>query len=147
VNVNNAQASVAQWTDLHELSLIDAKQELVDSAVRLSWDDRVESLYACRAGSWHANRLSRSGPAGAVSSWMRAFPPPAGLRKFWGLAPGRRVPGSYQKPASVRIETAATGAATNRGGADGASARGAGTSKKWRNFILRALKAAGLFRR
>src|SRR6201996_9367415 len=42
VNINNAQASVAQWADLHGLALTGAKQELVDGAVRLSWGDKLE---------------------------------------------------------------------------------------------------------
>ncbi|HSS15090.1 MAG TPA: PHB depolymerase family esterase, partial [Rhizomicrobium sp.] len=40
VNVNNAQASVAQWADLHGLSLMGAAQEMVDGAIRLSWGGR-----------------------------------------------------------------------------------------------------------
>jgi len=42
VNINNAQASLAQWADLHGLSLTAAKQEMVDGALRLRWGDRLE---------------------------------------------------------------------------------------------------------
>src|SRR5205814_3990627 len=35
VNINNAQASVAQWADLHGVRLTDARQDLAEGAVRL----------------------------------------------------------------------------------------------------------------
>src|ERR1700761_1208132 len=42
VNVNNAQASVAQWADVHGLALTAAKQEMTQGAIRLFWDDQLE---------------------------------------------------------------------------------------------------------
>ena len=52
VNVNNAQAIVAQWADLHGLSLTSARQDLVDGAIRLNWGDQLELYTLATLGPW-----------------------------------------------------------------------------------------------
>ena len=44
VNISNAQASAAQWADVHHLSLTAAHQDVMDGAVRLRWDDALEVI-------------------------------------------------------------------------------------------------------
>ncbi|MFO1249531.1 MAG: PHB depolymerase family esterase [Alphaproteobacteria bacterium] len=86
VNVNNAQASVAQWADLHDLSLAAARQEMVDGAIRLRWDSRLE-VYTL-AGLGHgtpidSRDLGQPGPFiidSGISSSRR-------IAEFWGLVP------------------------------------------------------------
>ncbi|MES2472036.1 MAG: PHB depolymerase family esterase [Pseudomonadota bacterium] len=135
VNVNNAQASVAQWAELHGLKLTAAKQEMVDGAIRLNWDDRLE-VYTIPAMG-HGTPIDSRTPApfilqAGISSTTQ-------IAQFWGLldkavakprpAPVRVVPVA-EKPALPEIETAL------------APMRAAST--KAENIIRRALKAAGL---
>jgi len=60
VNINNAQASVAQWADLHELSLGAAKQEMVDGAIRLRWDNTSNRPQSAPRGANHRAYGGRS---------------------------------------------------------------------------------------
>jgi poly(hydroxyalkanoate) depolymerase family esterase len=151
VNINNAQASVAQWADLHDLSLTDAKQDLVDGAVRLRWGDVLEvyTLPGLGHGTPIDSRdLGQPAPfilETGISSSRR-------IAEFWGLAqaalsrrPARPAPVRIapvriapQQSALPEIEAALL---PPREVAQ-IAAKG-----KVEALILRALKAAGLMRR
>jgi feruloyl esterase len=143
VNVNNAQASVAQWAQLHGLKLTAAKQEMVDGAIRLSWDDRLE-VYTVPALGHGAPIDSRIAGTPAPFILEAGISSTTRIAEFWGLlgkpaartrpAPVRVVP--PPEPALPRIE--ATLAPRQKQDADTARAE---------NVILRALKAAGLLRK
>jgi poly(hydroxyalkanoate) depolymerase family esterase len=91
VNINNAQASLAQWADLHGLSLAGAKQDMVEGAIRLRWGDRLEvyTLPALGHGTPIDSRdLGEPGPfivEAGISSSRR-------IAQFWGLEPAAVVP-------------------------------------------------------
>jgi len=91
VNINNAQASVAQWADLHGLSLTGATQDMVDGAIHLSWDDKLEvyTLPAMGHGTPIDSRdLGQPGPfilEAGISSTRR-------IAEFWGLTATLRSP-------------------------------------------------------
>jgi poly(hydroxyalkanoate) depolymerase family esterase len=131
VNVNNAQASVAQWADLHGLSLMNATQEMVDGAIRLSWDDRLEvyTLPALGHGTPIDSRdLGQPAPfilEAGISSTRR-------IAQFWGLTPAAALRPVEALP---KIEAALM-----------RHPMAAQTAEK-QNLIMRALKAAGLIRR
>jgi poly(hydroxyalkanoate) depolymerase family esterase len=101
VNINNAQASAAQWADLNGLSLIAPKQEMVDGAIHLRWGDRLE-VYTI-AGVGHGVPIDSrdiGNPApfileSGISSSRR-------IAEFWGLMPAAAIKPS-PKPAPVRI--------------------------------------------
>ena len=140
VNLNNAQASLAQWADLQGLSLLDAKQEMVDGMIHHSWDGRLESYTLPTLGHGtpiDAQDLGQAAPfilEAGISSTRR-------IAEFWGLktvaaakpapkpAPVRMAP---RKPALPQIEEALQPETVQA---------------KVENVILRALKAAGLIRR
>jgi feruloyl esterase len=139
VNVSNAQASVAQWADLHGLSLTDARQEMVDGAIRLSWGQQLEvyTLPALGHGTPIDSRdLGEPGPfilEAGISSTRR-------IAEFWGLVPAIV---SRPRPVTVadervsvlpEIETVVLSEKTV-------------AKPTLENVILRALKAAGLIRR
>ncbi len=147
VNMNNAQASVAQWADLHELPLTGPKQDKVDGAVRLRWDSRLE-VYTL-PGLGHgtpidSSDLGQPGPfilEAGISSTRR-------IAEFWGLLPAaaktapkpaakpaRKVP----KPALAHVEKVLAQAT--------ASIKAPVQAKAIESVIRRALKAAGLLRR
>ena len=106
VNINNAQASLAQWADLHGLSLTDARQDMVAGAVRVSWGDQLEVYTLPALGHGTPIDSSDLGQAGpfildvGISSTRK-------IADFWGLAPAaaapkpRPVPRPAPKPASV----------------------------------------------
>lgn len=133
VNINNAQASAAQWTDLHGLALSDARQEMVKGAVRLNWGDQMELYTLPILG--HGTPIDSSdvgAPApfvleAGISSARR-------MARFWGLAPAvaAQVPEFSVLP-KIEAVLAANPVAAAAAGRD--------------NFILRALKAAGLVRK
>jgi poly(hydroxyalkanoate) depolymerase family esterase len=143
VNINNAQASVAQWADLHGLSLMGASQEMVDGAIHLNWGDKLEvyTLPALGHGTpISARDLGQPGPfilEAGISSTRH-------IAEFWDLAPAagfrsvpQPVPASVQKePQSPlpEIESALLH-------------RPQRAQSKVENVIWRALKAAGLVRR
>lgn len=144
VNISNAQASVAQWSDLHGLSLTDAKQQMVDGALRLNWGDRLEAYTLAALGHGtpiDSRDLGQPAPFildAGISSTRR-------IAEFWGLAPAaisRPVP----KPAPLRIE-AEQSALPEIEAALLPHPQPAAQQAKVENLILRALKAAGLFRR
>ena len=144
VNINNAQASMAQWADLHGLSLTDARQEMVDGAIRLSWGEQLEvyTLPALGHGTPIASRdVGQPGPfilEAGISSTRR-------IAEFWGLKPAvlsvpkpMPVPAEPKQPALQQIEAAVLSRAQP---AEAPAKPGLET------VILRALKAAGLMRR
>jgi poly(hydroxyalkanoate) depolymerase family esterase len=136
VNINNAQASVAQWADLHDLVLTDARQEMVTGAVRLNWGDQME-LYTLpilgHGAPIDSSDIGRPAPfvlEAGISSARR-------MARFWGLAPAaaRKPALAPQVSALPKIEAVLA--------ANPVAAAAAGRD----NFILRALKAAGLVRK
>jgi poly(hydroxyalkanoate) depolymerase family esterase len=135
VNINNAQAGVAQWADLHDLSLIAAKQERVDGALRLRWDSRLE-VYTL-AGLGHGTPidsadLGQAGPfilEAGISSTRR-------IAEFWGLVPAaasKPAPKPAPEPALPHIESVLQPDMPSQ--------------NKIETVIRRALQAAGLLRR
>jgi poly(hydroxyalkanoate) depolymerase family esterase len=146
VNINNAQASAAQWADVHGLSLAAAKQEMVDGAIRLSWGDKLEVFTLATLGHGtpiDSGDIGQSAPfilEAGISSSRR-------IAAFWGLiqaaasrpapkpAPVHIVP---QQPALPKIEAALKPSLQP-------TQLSAQTTVE--NVILRALKAAGLIRR
>ena len=106
VNINNAQASMAQWADLHGLSLPAARQEFVDGAIRLHWGNRLEvyTLPALGHGTPIDSRdLGQTGPfileAGISSSRH--------IAQFWGLAPEQAKPIARSAPVDADVEPSA----------------------------------------
>jgi len=129
VNVNNAQASVAQWADLHGVSLMDASQQMVGGAIRLNWGDRLEvyTLPALGHGTPIDSRdLGQAGPfilEAGISSSRR-------IAEFWGLVPAT-APQALPKIEAALLHRP----------------KAAETDKIAESLIMRALKAAGLIRR
>jgi len=149
VNVNNAQACLAQWADLHGLSLGSARQELVDGAVRLSWGDQLEVYTLAALGHGtpiDSGDLGQPGPFildAGISSSRR-------IAQFWGLS---------AKPAAKAVPPRSSAANTETEPLvlpqieaallvekDGEHQE-LSVSLKAENLIWRALKAAGLVRR
>jgi poly(hydroxyalkanoate) depolymerase family esterase len=146
VNISNAQASAAQWADLHGLSLTDAKQQMVDGAVRLCWGDRLEvyTLAALGHGTPIDSRdLGQPAPFildAGISSTRR-------IAEFWGLAPAaisRPLPKPAPKPAPLRVEPQQSALPEIEAAL---MPHPEPEQAKVENLILRALKAAGLLRR
>ena len=84
VNINNAQASVAQWSDLQGLSLMKARQELLPGAIRLSWGDRLELVTI--AGLPHGTPID-SRDAGQAAPFILdvGISSSRDIARFWGL--------------------------------------------------------------
>jgi poly(hydroxyalkanoate) depolymerase family esterase len=101
VNINNAQASLAQWADVLGFPLTGAKQGLIDGAIRLSWGKQLEVWTIPALG--HGTPIDSrdvGGPAPfildvGISSSRH-------IARFWGLEPSAA---SKPKPAPVRIVT------------------------------------------
>ena len=99
VNINNAQASLAQWADVHGLELGAARQEMANGAVRLSWGDRLELYTLPLLGHGTPIDFRDVGAPGpfildaGISSSRR-------IAEFWGL-----VPQAAPRPKPVRIVT------------------------------------------
>ena len=92
VNLSNAQASMAQWADLHDLRLTDAKQEMVEGAHRLHWDDRLE-VYTV-AGLGHGTPIdSRDLGTPAPFILQAGISSTRRIAQFWGLV-DRSTPAS-----------------------------------------------------
>jgi poly(hydroxyalkanoate) depolymerase family esterase len=132
VNINNAQASVAQWADLHGLSLMDARQEMVDGAIRLHWGDRLEvyTLPALGHGTPIESRdLGQSGPfllEAGISSTRR-------IAEFWGLTQATAL--REEPQILLEIEAAILH-----------HPRSPGMAQK-ESLVMRALRAVGLIGR
>jgi poly(hydroxyalkanoate) depolymerase family esterase len=105
VNVNNAQANVAQWADLHGLALSSASQQFSDGAVRLWWGDKLELYTIATLGHGTPIDSGDVGSAGpfafdvGISSSRR-------IAQFWGLTP-KAVSRPAPKPAPAEIMTSA----------------------------------------
>jgi feruloyl esterase len=86
VNINNAQASTAQWADVLGLALSGAKQELADGAIRLFWGDELEVYTVPAAG--HGTPID-SRDVGAPAPFILDVGISSSRRiaRFWGLAP------------------------------------------------------------
>jgi hypothetical protein len=136
VNISNAQASVAQWADLHGLPLTSARQEMVDGAIRLSWGDKLEIYTVPTLGHGapiDAREIGTAAPFildAGISSTTR-------IAAFWGL---------LEKPAaksSVHIVTPSAPALPDMEAALAPRRMVSAPD----NLILRALRAAGLIRK
>jgi poly(3-hydroxybutyrate) depolymerase len=108
VNINNAQASVAQWADLHGLALGAARQDMRDGAVRLNWGSALEVITVPTLGHGvpiAARDLGAPAPfilEAGISSTRR-------IAEFFGLmqdAKARAKPAAPQpqKPTLAEIE-------------------------------------------
>ncbi len=141
VNLNNAQASVAQWSDLHGVKLTDAKQEKVDGATRLRWGDRLE-VYTI-PGMGHGTPIdARDVGTPAPFILQAGISSTTRIAEFWGLLD--KVVGK-PKPAPIRIVTPPEQSALPQiEAALTPPERVAPNSAKVESIILRALKAAGL---
>ena len=133
VNINNAQASLAQWADLHGLSLAAGKQEIVSAAVRLHWDDRLEVYTLPVLGHGtpiDSGDVGQPGPfilEAGISSSRR-------IAEFWGLVRPVTKAAVELSPALPAIEHTLM-----RHSADISDGPREG-------LILRALKAVGLIK-
>jgi feruloyl esterase len=138
VNVNNAQASVAQWADLHGLALTDAQQEMVTGAVRLNWGDRMELYTLPILG--HGTPID-SGDVGRPAPFVleAGISSARRMARFWGLTPAAAMrepapaPRAPQPSALPKIEAVLAARTAVSAGREG--------------VIWRALKAAGLIRK
>jgi len=138
VNINNAQASVAQWADLHGLALTDAHQEMMTGAVRLSWGDQME-LYTLpilgHGTPIDSSDVGRPAPfvlETGISSSRR-------MARFWGLAPAVAARQATPAPQAPRPSALPK--------IEAALASRTAVSAEREGIILRALKAAGLIRK
>jgi poly(hydroxyalkanoate) depolymerase family esterase len=142
VNINNAQAILAQWADLHGLPLTAASQQLVDGAVRLSWGNALElyTLAAVGHGTPIDSRdLGQPGPfilEAGISSSRR-------IAQFWGLEQG--LARSAARPETEALVLPQIEAALLFEKSD-ELVKGSASAKA-ENLIWRALRAAGLIRR
>jgi feruloyl esterase len=141
VNISNAQASAAQWADILGLKLTDARQDLVDGAVRLNWGDQLEVYTLPMLGHGtpiNSRDVGTSAPfilEAGISSSRR-------IADFWGLTHATAI----HEPAPARTAKPAPHAsalpkiqATIKPGLAPADRR--------TNVILKALKAAGLLKK
>jgi feruloyl esterase len=146
VNINNAQATLAQWADLHGVSPGAARQDLVDGAIRVRWGDQLEVFTLPTLGHGtpiDSSDLGQPGPfilEAGISSSRR-------IAQFWGLAPQALF---AAKPAPLGRETGhlvlpQIEAALLLEKSD--EFVKASASAKTESLIWRALKAAGLMRR
>lgn len=110
VNINNAQASLAQWADVHGLSLAAARQELTDGAIRLSWGNQLEVYTLPALG--HGTPID-SGDVGTPAPFVldAGISSSRRIAQFWGLAvskPGLKFPLAHlvKKPALREMEAA-----------------------------------------
>ena len=77
VNINNAQASAAQWADVHGLAL--TRRQTGDDGRRHPpvLGRPAGGLYPSGAGSWHAHRFPAMWGRPRLSFWTWEFPPAA----------------------------------------------------------------------
>jgi poly(hydroxyalkanoate) depolymerase family esterase len=90
VNINNAQASLAQWEDVHGLALSAAKQELTDGAVRLSWGNKLE-IYTLPALGHGTPIDSRDAGQPAPFILDAGISSSRRISRFWGLTAAKPV--------------------------------------------------------
>ena len=105
VNINNAQASVAQWADLLGLALSGAKQELADGAIRHFWGNQLEVYTVPVAG--HGTPID-SRDVGAPGPFILDVGISSSRRiaHYWGLAPQPYLKPRSREPALQEIEAA-----------------------------------------
>jgi feruloyl esterase len=139
VNINNAQASLAQWADVHGLTHGTEKQEIADGALRLSWGDQLE-IYTIPALGHGTPIDSRDAGAPAPFILDVGISSSRRIAEFWGLAP-RAVPVSAARFAPVR-PTAPPEQALPQ--IEAALAPRQAAQPVAETLIRRALKAAGL---
>ena len=145
VNVSNAQACVAQWADLQGLIPAAAKQEMVDGAMRLRWDSRLE-VYTL-PGLGHgtpidASDVGRSGPfilEAGISSTRR-------IAEFWGLATAAAAK-PVPKPAREPVGAPAHSALPKIEGVLADAFATPAQTEFVEGVIRRALKVAGLIKK
>jgi poly(hydroxyalkanoate) depolymerase family esterase len=149
VNINNAQASVAQWADLQELSIGAAKQEMVDGAIRLRWDARLEVYTLAALGHGtpiDSHDLGQPGPfilQAGISSSRR-------IAEFWGLAPAavaKPAPASKPSPKTVHVTPKPQPALPHVETVLTHTAELPSQANTIEGVIRRALRAAGLLKR
>lgn len=140
VNILNAQALVAQWSDLQGLALTGARQDLRDGAVHLSWGDRLEVVTV--PGMSHGVPIDTRDVGQAapyildvgISSARR-------IAQFWGLlAPAEErapEPVVREQPSALTEIEAVLAPMTEEAAAAAQRAEG---------VIRRALRAAGLLK-
>jgi poly(hydroxyalkanoate) depolymerase family esterase len=132
VNINNAQASVAQWADILGLKLTDARQELVDGAVRLHWGDQLEVYTLPMLG--HGTPIDSSDVGTPAPFILEAgISSSRHIARFWGLAAAASEAPSPAKPLSRQPALPKIEAALH-----------VATHVSADNFIRRCLKAVGL---
>lgn len=137
VNISNAQASMAQWADLHGLSLAGAKQEMVDGTIRHSWNGRLQVTTVPTLGHGapiDARQIGAAAPFildAGISSTTH-------IAEFWGL-----LEKPAAKPRGVPIVTPLESALPQIEAVLAPRQMPSASD----NFILRALKAAGLIRK
>jgi feruloyl esterase len=84
VHIGNAQASVAQWADLHGLRLTDARQDKVKGAIRLRWGDRLEVITVPALG--HGTPIDSADLGAPAAHILEAgISSSAEIAAFWGL--------------------------------------------------------------
>jgi poly(hydroxyalkanoate) depolymerase family esterase len=136
VNINNAQASMAQWAALHDLPLAAGKQDIVNGTIRLYWDDRLEVYTLPVFGHGtpiDSDDVGQPGPfilQAGISSSRR-------IAEFWGLAPISAAKPATLPSALPEIEHALMARQERTDISD----------RPRESLILRALKAAGLIKR
>jgi poly(hydroxyalkanoate) depolymerase family esterase len=137
VNINNAQASLAQWADLKDLKLTDARQEVVDGAVHLGWEGELEVYTLPLLG--HGTPIDSSDLGSAAPYVLEAgISSSRRIAGFWGLAAVARQPArERQAEPQPQIKPEPRLHSEKVHAPQSAAARRQG-------IILRALKAAGL---
>lgn len=140
VNINNAQACVAQWADIHGLVLTSARQELVGGAVRMSWNQTLEVYTLPTLG--HGTPIDSHDVGNAAPFILEAGISSSRLiAQFWGLLPNELL---HTKPSAVEIETAAKSSLTE---IEVELGHHEAVQPMAENLIRRALKAVGLLKR
>jgi poly(hydroxyalkanoate) depolymerase family esterase len=143
VSVSNAQASAAQWADVHGLNLTDAKSQAIGTALRLGWGDTLEVITL--PGMGHGTPIDSSevgAPApyileAGISSTMH-------IAQFWGLLDAVKTPAPRPRP--VRVVQPPQPVLPVIEDTIAPQQPPLGNSQV-ENIILRALKAAGLIKK
>jgi len=140
VNILNAQALVAQWSDLHGLALTAARQDFRDGAMHLSWGDTLEVVTVPGLGHGVPIDARDVGTAApyildvGLSSARR-------IAGFWGLIPAQAAETPQPvvtevPPALAEIEAVLAPMAHEA----------AAAAERAEGMIRRALRAAGLLK-
>jgi feruloyl esterase len=137
VNINNAQASLAQWADVLGFPLTGARQELIDGAIRLSWDKDLEVWTIPVLG--HGTPID-SGDVGGSAPFILdvGISSSRHIARFWGLEPSA-APRPRPTPARIVTEEGALAQIE-------AARAPQAVQPVAEALIRRALKAAGLLK-